>query len=73
MTIHSDELATMLAAIANGTPKSKSPIKLDKERSEKWDQLKAQVDAMPPGSYVDMGKEYSMHDLTNLYKKRPVG
>lgn len=71
MTIPTDELATMLAAIANGTPKSKSPIKLDKERSKKWDQLAAEVAAMPPGTYVDCGKEYSTHDLTNLYKKGP--
>lgn len=73
MTIHTDELQTMLAAIVNGTPKSKSPIKLDAERSKKWDQLAAEVEAMPPGAYVEIGKEYSTHDLTSLYAKKGPG
>lgn len=68
MTIHTDELQTMLAAIVNGTPKSQSPVKLDAERSAKWDQLAAEVAAMPEGAVVEIGKEYSTHDLTNLYK-----
>lgn len=65
--VPTDEMERMLAAILNGTPKSKSPIKLDKERSELWDALVADVEKMPEGAVVEIGSEASTHDLTSLY------
>lgn len=71
MSIPTDELELMLTAILNGTPKAKSPVKLDAERSAMWDRLEAEVDAMPEGAVVDIGDEAPLHDLTGLYSSMP--
>lgn len=65
--IDTDELEVMLTAIVNGTPKRRSPVRLDAERSAMWDKLAAEVKAMPKGAVVEIGSEAPMHDLTNLY------
>lgn len=69
--IDTDELELMLTAILNGTPKKRSPVKLDKERSAMWDKLAAECEAMPKGAVVEIGSEAPMFDLSNLYKTRP--